>query len=263
VQCPPPADRCVGYTPSADAVACGVGYKAESIGCQACDTGYYQDIDGLCVACPADLSLSARVVPVLTILAGFAGLAVVMLAVVVAVNRLKGAPIRDSLRRSSQFVMMMVGVLQLLAQVGRAAAPGLPPVLKGLYTSLSVLVFERVSLPPACFSGDRFYTAKLQLGGVLALMAALVLLQVSCALVLSNVKLRVPPPVWRGQRRRDSAQPHHRDIIGAHAKSLTRRRVVVRRSTGEARDAGACGAGPAAGRRCPKTKPTLWRHAWG
>jgi hypothetical protein len=184
-------------------VTCGAGYLPGSIGCQACDAGFFQDIEGLCVACPADLSLSARVVPVLTIAAGLAAVAFVMMLLVIVVNRLKGAPIRDSVRRTSQFAMMMVGVLQLLAQVGRAASPGLPPVLKSLYTSLSVLVFENVSVPPACFSGDRFYTPRLQLSTVLVLLVILASLQVGGGhpqqlLTLSAASLSaqhaLPPP---------------------------------------------------------------------
>jgi hypothetical protein len=160
-------------------MSCGVGYKNGSVGCASCDVGYFADIDGTCTACPPATSLLDIVIPVVRLLGVIAAAGVGTMVLVTVIMKTVRGSVLAGLRRTVHFIFKLVGALQVLAQVGRSAVAGLPPLLRESYTALSVFVLERISVSPACFSSDRFLTHRVQLGIVAAMVVALVLLQIN------------------------------------------------------------------------------------
>jgi hypothetical protein len=49
-----------------------------------------------------------------------------------------------------QFITWTITMVQLISQVGQAAAPGLPAFAQTAYDAVNVFQFEGVALPAAC-----------------------------------------------------------------------------------------------------------------
>jgi hypothetical protein len=102
-----------------------------------------------------------------------AGCFAVILGSTVAIAKLVGGSVAGGWRRALELLVYIVLVLQVLAQVGRTAAPGLPAFVAGLFEALAALQFDDASMPAACWRGYPFRADVAQMGAALALSAAL------------------------------------------------------------------------------------------
>jgi hypothetical protein len=67
-----------------------------------------------------------------------------------------GTTMAASFSTMRDFFVFAVSVFQLVAQVGKAAGPGLPPYLAACYGAVSVFQLDGVAVPPSCTGSDHF-----------------------------------------------------------------------------------------------------------
>jgi len=179
--CPwPSLQRCLGWDASIGAVRCGRSYKPLSPSCASCDTGYFAKDDGTCGSCPSSSALGPLLRAALQLLGGLMAVFLVVFVVGVGIARVVGGTVAATISRSIDLLVWMVVVLQLLAQVGKAAVAGLPAELGVLFSSLAAFQFEGIALPSACWNAYAFRNE------VAEMLAALVLVALIAALVLSG-----------------------------------------------------------------------------
>ena len=151
--------------------------------------------------------------PVLLLLGGAFSLFLLVATFVLLAMRLRGGSFKGGLKRAAEFVVWAFLVCQLLAQVGRSAAPGLPPILRGLYDGLALFLFDfRVVSPPQCMSGYLFLGQVVQMsaGIALAVLSGIMLskkgrLEVCCRCCVTRAEALEPtstakqkPGSWLG-----------------------------------------------------------------
>jgi hypothetical protein len=113
---------------------------------------------------------------VLEFLGGVAAMGAVMAVFVVVVSRRNGGTVVGGLKRTVQFVLSIVAVLQVAIQIGRAAGPGLPALLRQVYRFLFMLQFQGITLHPNCVRSPPFQNEFVQMGISLSLVLTAVLL---------------------------------------------------------------------------------------
>jgi len=174
----PASARCLGWDFAAGAVRCGGAYDQQSDGCSACAAGFYQVADGSCGACPPLPSL-----PFFAILIScglFAGavavclLGIMTLAWVTA--KIRGGTAAGARNRAIDLLVWIVVLLQMLAQAGQAAAPGLPEALVAMLQALKGFQLQDSIVPAACISGNTFAKETAILVSALCLQVVLLLL---------------------------------------------------------------------------------------
>jgi hypothetical protein len=179
--CPwPSLQRCLGWDAAIGAVRCGRSYKPLSPSCASCDTGYFAKDDGTCGSCPSSSALGPLLRAALQLLGGLMAVFLVVFVVGVGIARVVGGTVAATISRSVDLLVWMVVVLQLLAQVGKAAVAGLPAELGVLFSSLAAFQFEGIALPSACWDAYAFRNEVAQM------LAALVLVVLIAVLVLSG-----------------------------------------------------------------------------
>lgn len=206
----PAQERCVGWDHHLDAVLCGEPYKPLSPGCTACANGWYPRDDGRCTRCPEGASGVAALLRAVGLMLGAAlcvGVGIIGTTYLIA--RVLSASVEGGFVRAADLLLWSVLLLQVLAQVGRSAAPGLPPLIQGMFRALAALQLEDVGLPPACWRMYPFTSEVLQCS------AALVVTLVIWALQMGEMG------VWRQLRL------HLRDVRGKSCPACCRRRVVA------------------------------------
>lgn len=180
--CASPNSRCAGWNASAGAVQCAVGYLPYSPGCAACSPGYAVAVrTGRCEPCPPPSSLSPLVRAGLL----FAGVLIACFAVVFAIAfiaaKVVGGTVTGGFTRVIDLVANLVAMLQLLAQAGRLAPPGLPEPVANLFIALRALQLgEDPSMPSACWPGYAFKSEVTLMGvalGLAGIIAFLMLLR--------------------------------------------------------------------------------------
>ena len=151
----PALERCVGWDRASGTTQCGIGYKAGSPGCLRCAEHYYVDLDGSCEPCPSSIgrSFNAALVPLIAFAGGIVAFVAVNYAAVHLVVYLRGGTIKGGLGRAAQLTVWMLSLLQLVAQVCKTTAPGLPPELRRLIRFLDVFTFSGLVPPAACVPG--------------------------------------------------------------------------------------------------------------
>jgi hypothetical protein len=170
-ECAPPNGRCVGWNATLSAVQCGVGYRQRSFGCGACDSRYFLDFDGACPPCPPNIQLWDIARPLLSFFGALMAVTAAFYAVLVAVARAVGGSVAGGARRMIDFMAYAASMIQLIAQVGQAASPGLPPALRAAYGAINAFQFAGIALPPACIGGSPFTSSMAQFYLVLGCMA--------------------------------------------------------------------------------------------
>lgn len=173
----PATERCLGWSASDGRSVCGAEYLQGSRRCGECAAGHFPSDSGACLACPAADSISAVLVP----LAIFAGslliVFILMFGAVYIVMVVRGGSIWGGLQRSSTFVVWMVTMMQVVVQVGKTTAPGLPSYLVDFYNRLNVLQFDSKGvLHPSCYTSSPVSTSLIPLLIALGLMATLIAL---------------------------------------------------------------------------------------
>jgi hypothetical protein len=96
--------------------------------------------------------------------------------VVLVISWRRGGTLLGGMKRTLQFVLSVVGVLQLIIQIGRAAQPGLPLLLYRFYSILLLLQLDGITLHPNCVEAPPFQQEIAEMAMGLSLMAALGLL---------------------------------------------------------------------------------------
>lgn len=148
---------CVGWDASFGTVSCGTGYKQFSPACSACANGWYRAADGSCSSCPAD---SVGAAGLLKAGAAFFGGGAAILLLVYCVSALvsssTGFPAAPMALRAVNTLVWCVMVLQVLAQVGRTAPPGLPAYMQSLLSGLAAFQLQLVAFPSACWQLSPF-----------------------------------------------------------------------------------------------------------
>jgi hypothetical protein len=84
-------------------------------------------------------------------------------------------------------LVWIVALLQLLAQVGRTAAAGLPPLIASTFELLGAFQFQSVAVPAACWSGYAFKPQVTLMGVALGLSAALWLLALTRGRCIADI----------------------------------------------------------------------------
>jgi outer membrane protein assembly factor BamB len=169
--CPPPAlDRCLGWNASIAASQCGSAYLQGSYTCAACTSGFYPDpVDGSCTVCPygGKPSVGQILQPVAILVGAILAVCACMYAVIVTVAKVRRADTSQLAKRTLQLGIWMWITLQNVAQIGRAASPGLPPIIAALYQQLAVLQFQGITVPSSCVAGVAFLNEMLIMSSVL------------------------------------------------------------------------------------------------
>jgi hypothetical protein len=75
---------------------------------------------------------------------------VVFYAVLHVVSKAVGGSVAGGAARMAQFAAWAVTVVQLIAQVGRAATPGLPSFVRTAYAAVNIFQFDGVAVPAGC-----------------------------------------------------------------------------------------------------------------
>jgi sugar lactone lactonase YvrE len=192
LECPAPnLQRCTGWDATHAAVACGNGYTAAYAGCAACAPGYYAAQDGTCEACPTQKPSVGQVLfPVLEFLGILAAACASVFGVVVTIAKVRHASLVGLPKRVLQLGVWTFSTVQLVAQVGQAAPPGLPAVILSAYAQLSVFQFRGVATPSACIPGFPF---------VNEISAMTIALFLTIGMLTSGVvlwKAPKPSPTW-------------------------------------------------------------------
>ena len=156
-RCNEPANvRCVGWDAVIGATKCGTGYDPAVPGCGACITpGFYADFSGACQPCPDNPGLAAFLRLVAAMCAVLGGCAAVAAITYASLWRCGagGAKLAFSLQKLADFIVWLVVLVQTQAQVGRAASPGLPPLLIAWYSALSIALGLNIVESPSCYPG--------------------------------------------------------------------------------------------------------------
>ena len=174
--CAPPAtERCLGWSESGGHSVCGEGYLQGSRRCGECAGGYFPVDSGACIACPSSDSAASLLVPLAIFAGSVLAVFLVMFGAVCVVMAIRGGSVWGGLQRSSTFVVWMVSMMQVVVQVGKTAAPGLPPYLADFYNRLNVLQFDSKGvLHPSCYTASPVTSSLVPLLVALGLMAALI-----------------------------------------------------------------------------------------
>lgn len=171
--CAPPASRCIGWDAALGVVQCAPGYRPRSVGCGACDGGYYPDDVGSCSRCPDGVDALAIARPLLIFAGALAAAAGLLYACLLLVAKLVGGTVAGGAWRMAEFVTWAISAVQVVSQVAQAASPGLPDFARAAYSAINVFQFVGVALPPACIGGYPFLGQAVQFALVLACMAVL------------------------------------------------------------------------------------------
>jgi hypothetical protein len=127
VACRAPSSRCLGFNAVDGRSVCADGYFG--FACQSCASGYYP-IFGACERC----ELGTPVMLVLRRVGYFAVAlvlaALLVFAVVVAVNKRVGSELYESIRRTIMFVTASIFILQIISQATRALRSSALPMLR-------------------------------------------------------------------------------------------------------------------------------------
>jgi hypothetical protein len=170
----PSTGRCAGWNASTSAVQCGDGYAPYSAGCLACAPRFYTSFsDGACVPCPSAGPLGPMLQAILIFVGIVAAFFSFIFVVAYAAAKLRGGSIAGGSARALDLLVWVVALLQLLAQVGRSAETGLPPLIASTFRFLAAFQFESVALPAACWSGYAFTPQVTLMSAAIALSAAL------------------------------------------------------------------------------------------
>ena len=157
---PPEVLRCPGWDDDRGVASCGPGYDAGSPRCGACESGFYEE-DGACRECPASAGNEQliRFVPVAVAAGVFVVLYVGMALFLWRLFRSHGVPASGLrlLKIPFEYVLWLLIALQLLAQVARASAPGMPLEMRRVFDMLQLVQFDIGGvLPPGCEDGSPF-----------------------------------------------------------------------------------------------------------
>lgn len=149
VQCAVPSyERCVGWDARSDVVVCGDAFRGQ--GCGACADGAFPTIDGSCELCPrTDISplITAAVILVVSV----AGVALAVVSVAkLAISYAGAGTLTGTTWRAAELGVWTWSILQIQAQVSKAAAPGLPPFAVRIGQIVRVFNFEALGIHPRC-----------------------------------------------------------------------------------------------------------------
>ena len=150
--CAPPADRCLGWNASSNAVICAPRFRPRSTGCGVCADMHFPTLDGDCAPCAASLTIDSVILSAIGIVLG------AMLGVVVAlvggawlaIRVMEGGTVKNVVKRGVQLLVILVTGMQVQVVVSERASSGLPSFLTGLYRYLQIFTFANLGVHPAC-----------------------------------------------------------------------------------------------------------------
>jgi hypothetical protein len=156
VPCKAPSSRCLGYDEKVRTELCAEGYGG--LLCGGCIPGYFSYPVGVnyCLVCPERVSptmavISAIIVPLLVMLAMFAGILLVALGGSYIAAKINGGTVSGGLFRTVDFALYFFLSVSLLSQVSRVCLGKLPPYMEDMAVHLSILQFDiSGTVPPDC-----------------------------------------------------------------------------------------------------------------
>ena len=194
----PAAERCKGWNATEARVQCGEGFADSSYLCSTCDAGYFE-LDGNCSPCPRDTEMRYTIIVlplVFFVVSTFLVFGGVLLTVVIVIGKYTTGKRKwgRAVKISLDFSLWYLLLLQLLAQVARVSAPGLPGWLRNIFTALKFVQLDFGSLsPPACQSNFPFLLQLLI--GLISLLLMASWLVMKC----TYARCRRPPiAAWGG-----------------------------------------------------------------
>ena len=237
VACAAPAmERCTGWDASIMLSGCGAAYRTGSIACSACASQYYPDDSSICVSCPPGTGAWTVARPLVTLVGGSVSTFVVMWGVALAAAKVFGGTVTGGIGRVGAFTGFVVNGMQVLSQVGQAATPGLPPIMRRFYSAFNVFQLEGVTLPAGCSGNTPFLTPTIKMGAALTAFGCLLLFGLGPELLRTATTLAwlqavyFPPAVvaWlTAPRRRQEASDFAAQAAQPDASRLAR---TVKRS---------------------------------
>eukprot|EP01029_Cantina_marsupialis_P030994 TRINITY_DN8689_c0_g1_i1.p1 TRINITY_DN8689_c0_g1~~TRINITY_DN8689_c0_g1_i1.p1 ORF type:complete len:878 (+),score=186.37 TRINITY_DN8689_c0_g1_i1:3-2636(+) len=180
VRCQPPStERCQGWNATIGESQCGDGYMMGSFGCMSCDSGFYEDSIKKCEKCPETQSSHEKYLPFVYLFMGLVTVFLFTLLIIFIAIKIKGGRFGEGVRRSKDFVIFALVLLQVFVSIGQFAQAGLPSTVANMYAILGALNLNVPLLNPSCLSTDPFAGPISRLGislGVLTFVFILIII---------------------------------------------------------------------------------------
>ena len=233
---PPSLERCSGWDASITLSGCGAAYRVGSVACSACASRHYPDDNSACVTCPPGTDTWTVARPMVLLVCGSVAAFAVFWCVVWVIARAFGGTVTGGVSRVGAFVAFVINGMQVVSQVGQAATPGLPPIMRSFYSAFNVFQLEGVALPAGCNGNTPFLTPTIKMGAALMAVLGIVVFGLGPeALRAARTRaclqaIRVPPRVvaWltaprRSKEASDAAAPATQRGARAMAVRIARR----------------------------------------
>lgn len=216
ITCAPPAGRCLGWNETSQSIQCGPLYSG--VGCRVCAPGLYpaDGGGGGCVPCPPNQGAWTVLQPLLIFAGILAGVALVIFCLVLIIVMQVGGTVAGGVKRTVQFIISTVTVLQVVIQVGRATQPGLPSFIRQFYATISFLQLVGLTLHPECLGTNPFQTELILFGLTLGLL----LILVGTLVMDKSMWPRVGAFVRSWSTRLPSIRSHRPHSLDARARTL-------------------------------------------
>eukprot|EP01029_Cantina_marsupialis_P007297 TRINITY_DN1804_c0_g4_i1.p1 TRINITY_DN1804_c0_g4~~TRINITY_DN1804_c0_g4_i1.p1 ORF type:complete len:1750 (-),score=408.74 TRINITY_DN1804_c0_g4_i1:1041-6290(-) len=157
VRCQPPAiERCPGWNATTGQSQCADGFLQSSFGCLNCKSGYFQNTNKLCDKCPVTKNSFEKYMPFVYMFLGAVILFMITLLAIWILVKWKGGRFGEGVKRSKDFVLFSVVLLQVFISIGQFAQSGLPPFLSNMYAILGTLNLDSPLLSTECMSSNPF-----------------------------------------------------------------------------------------------------------
>jgi hypothetical protein len=176
----------VQLTAAASNASASGASDAATYACRGCSPGFYMRAPGQCAICPAPPPRAslAGALPALRLAGILLGIGAIVAALVYATQRGRGGTLTGGIRRASGFLLWAVALLQVVAQIGRAAPAQLPAAILAFYSAVAVLRFSGAiagTVPPACTWDSPFGKDEAMMAAALALLAVLAAWSIAAA----------------------------------------------------------------------------------
>eukprot|EP01029_Cantina_marsupialis_P025983 TRINITY_DN68_c0_g1_i2.p1 TRINITY_DN68_c0_g1~~TRINITY_DN68_c0_g1_i2.p1 ORF type:complete len:2175 (-),score=724.99 TRINITY_DN68_c0_g1_i2:470-6772(-) len=196
VRCQPPADvRCPGWNATSGETECGPGFSQTSFGCMSCANGYYENTSKLCELCPESKNSYEKYMPFVYMFLAAVLMFLLTLLTIWILVKWKGGRFGEGIKRSKDFVLFSVVLLQVFVSIGNFAQAGLPNTIANMYAVLGTLNLNSPLLSAECMSSDPFAQSVFRLS--LSFVVILFVLSLGTGTSYLGAKFGKRVGIWR------------------------------------------------------------------